>query len=142
MTAKSFQGQLVLTWKVPCSNQRSEGHELDVPGLVKREASGKRRVFRSVFSNLSCSSNAFTSRPRPPCPSMFCNTCVQRCVISLHAALELSIVPNGLLEVLSLPSVMRLTCGDVPTLASICITAASNWELIGFWAQLWGMLFN
>lgn len=137
MTAESFQGQLVLTWKGPCSNQGSEGREQDVPGVagpVKREASGKRRVFRPVFSNLSCSSKAFISRPRTSCSSMVCNMCVKRCNLS---ALELYIIPNGLLGVTS-RSVMRLTCKDVPSPSSICITAASNWELIGFWAHLWG----
>lgn len=116
MTAESFQGQLVLTWKVPCSNQGSEGRERDVPGvagLVKWEASGKRRVFRSVFSNLSCSSKAFISRPTTSCSSMFCNMCVKRCVISVHAALGLYIIPNGLLGVIP-RLVMRLTCRDVP----------------------------
>lgn len=88
MTAESFQGQLVLTWKVPCSNQRSEGRELDVPGvagLVKWEASGKRRVFRSVFFNLSCNSKA-SSTSRTSCSSMFFNMFVKRCVISVRAA--------------------------------------------------------
>lgn len=44
---------------------------------------------------------------------MFCNMCVKRCVISVHAALGLYIIPNGLLGVIP-RLVMRLTCRDVP----------------------------